>query len=151
MARRTVLTQVARLAAADAPLRYPETKRIDHIDDYHGTKVADPYRWLEDADSPESRAWIDAEKELTERFFAAIPARESIRERLTAVWDYERFGLPRRVGSAMPPPSSVMLASPMLPAPSPCSIDAPPVNTSLVAPRTPTSWVPLCRRSMPVR
>ena len=58
---------------------------------------------------------------------------------------------PRRVGSGMPPPSSVMLLRPMLPAPSLCSIDAPPLKTSLVAPRTPTSCVPFCRRSMPVR
>ncbi len=58
---------------------------------------------------------------------------------------------PRRVGRGIPPPSSVILARPMLPAPSPDTIDAPPVKTSLVAPRTPTSCVPFCKLSIPVR
>ncbi|HEV8020542.1 MAG TPA: prolyl oligopeptidase family serine peptidase [Candidatus Lustribacter sp.] len=81
-------------------MTYPAAARGDVVDEYHGHAVPDPYRWLEDADAPASRAWIEAEIELTERFLAAIPAREAIRQRLTAVWDYERFGLPQRVGDA---------------------------------------------------
>jgi prolyl oligopeptidase len=79
-------------------MTYPAAPRGDVVDVYHGRAVSDPYRWLEDGDSPAARAWIEAEAELTERFLDAIPARAAIRRRLTAVWDYERFGLPRRVG-----------------------------------------------------
>jgi prolyl oligopeptidase len=79
---------------------YPIAPRGDVVDDYHGHAVPDPYRWLEDGDAPAARAWIEAEAEYTERFLEAIPARAVIRRRLTAVWDYERFGLPRRVGTA---------------------------------------------------
>ena len=80
-------------------MKYPAAPRGDVVDDYHGVSVPDPYRWLEDADTPPARAWIDAEAALTERFLAEIPARETIRKRLTTVWNYERFGLPYRVGS----------------------------------------------------
>jgi prolyl oligopeptidase len=66
------------------------------VDDYHGTKVADPYRWLEDPDSPESRAWIEAENRLTAAYLVAIPARAAIRERLTQLWNYPRYGTPFR-------------------------------------------------------
>ena len=81
-------------------MTYPIAPRGDVVDVYHGHVVPDPYRWLEDGDAPAARAWIEAEAELTERFLAAIPARAAIRERLTALWDYERFGLPRRAGDA---------------------------------------------------
>src|SRR5512135_1555155 len=73
---------------------YPQARRGDQVDDYHGTRVADPYRWLEDVDSAETRAWIEAENALTFRFLAAIPQRDAIRRRLTALWDYPRFGTP---------------------------------------------------------
>lgn len=76
------------------PFAYPAAQRADQTDDYHGTVVADPYRWLEDPDSPETRAWIEAENALTFDFLAQIPAREAIQKRLTALWDYERFGMP---------------------------------------------------------
>jgi prolyl oligopeptidase len=76
------------------PFAYPPARRADQTDDYHGTVVADPYRWLEDPDSPETRAWIEAENALTFDFLAQVPAREKIRERLTTLWDYERFGMP---------------------------------------------------------
>lgn len=76
------------------PLRYPESRRGDQVDDYHGTPVADPYRWLEDVDAPDTRAWIEAENALTFGFLAGIPEREAIRRRLTALWDYPRYGTP---------------------------------------------------------
>jgi prolyl oligopeptidase len=79
---------------------YPKAPRGDVIDMYHGHPVPDPYRWLEDGDAPAARAWIEAEAELTERFLAAIPARAAIRRRITALWNYERFGIPRRAGDA---------------------------------------------------
>ena len=81
-------------------LAYPSAPLGDVVDDYHGTAIPDPYRWLEDATTPEARAWIDAEADLTERELAAIPARDAIHRRLTELWNYERFGIPRRVGNA---------------------------------------------------
>jgi prolyl oligopeptidase len=82
----------ARAAAQTLP--YPAARRGDVVDDYHGTKVPDPYRWLEDPDAPETRTWIDAENRLTETYLAAIPARSRIRDRLTALWNYPKYGAP---------------------------------------------------------
>ncbi|MBN1417310.1 MAG: S9 family peptidase [Planctomycetes bacterium] len=85
--------------AVQAPaFPYPPAPRGDVVDDYNGVRVLDPYRWLEDADSAETRAWIEAENALTESFLAAVPARERIRERLRGLLDFERFGLPRKEG-----------------------------------------------------
>ena len=78
--------------------RYPEAPRSDTVDDYHGTKVADPYRWLEDPDSPETRAWVEAENKVTFAFLEAIPARDAIKKRLTELWNYEKFGVPFQRG-----------------------------------------------------
>jgi prolyl oligopeptidase len=82
-----------------APFNYPTAKKIDQVDDYHGTKVADPYRWLENPDSPESREWIEAENKITFDFLRKIPAREKIKQRLTDLWNYERFGVPFKEGN----------------------------------------------------
>ncbi len=79
-----------------AGLVYPKARRGDVVDDYHGDKVADPYRWLEDVDSTETRAWITAENQLSSSFLAKLPRRQSIAKRLTELWDYERFGVPYR-------------------------------------------------------
>ncbi|MBC8355592.1 MAG: S9 family peptidase [Planctomycetes bacterium] len=79
-------------------LTYPKTRRSDHVDQYHGTDVPDPYRWLEDSDSDETRAWVEAENRITFGFLESIPEREPIEERLTTLWNYERFGLPRKRG-----------------------------------------------------
>jgi prolyl oligopeptidase len=80
---------------------YPEARREAVVDDFHGEQVADPYRWLEDPDAPESRAWIDAENALTQSYLELIPARESIRGRLRELWNYERFGLPTKRGERL--------------------------------------------------
>ena len=82
----------------DAPKKYPPARLGDTVDDYHGVKVADPYRWLEDPDSAETRAWIEAENKITFGYLEGIPARPKIRERLTRLWNYERFGIPFREG-----------------------------------------------------
>jgi len=79
-------------------LQYPAARKSDVVDDYHGTRVPDPYRWLEDPDSPESRAWIEAENRLTAAYLAEIPARSTIRERLTKLWNYPKYGTPFRKG-----------------------------------------------------
>ncbi len=80
-------------------LQYPQAKKADVVDDYFGRAIADPYRWLEDPDSPEARAWIGAENALTERYLASIPERGRIKERLTALWNYQRYSPPSREGS----------------------------------------------------
>ncbi len=79
-------------------LIYPPTKTISHTDDYHGTPVADPYRWLEDLDSPETQAWIAAQNKLTNAYLAQIPQREKIRARLTELWDFPRVTAPFQRG-----------------------------------------------------
>jgi prolyl oligopeptidase len=80
------------------PLVYPATKKIDQTDDYHGTKVADPYRWLEEPDSQETKAWVAAQNDLTFRYLSQIPSRERIRQRLAQLWNYERYGQPHKKG-----------------------------------------------------
>ncbi len=78
--------------------RYPDAPRSDAVDNYHGTRIADPYRPLEDPDSPATRAWIEAENRVTAAFLDAIPARATIKKRLTELWDYEKFGVPFEQG-----------------------------------------------------
>ncbi len=81
-----------------AMLPYPDTYRSDVVDDYHGTEVADPYRWLEDADSAETAAWVAAENEVTFDYLSKIPYRDAIRQRLTELWNYPKTGTPTKVG-----------------------------------------------------
>lgn len=78
--------------APPAKLVYPVARTVDQVDDYHGTKVADPYRWMEDLDSPELKTWIDAENAVTQQYIADAPGREKIKARLGELWNYERFG-----------------------------------------------------------
>lgn len=85
-------------SAQTTPLKYPATRKVDHVDEYHGTRVADPYRWLEDLDAAETAAWVAAQNEVTFGFLKQIPQREAIRERLTELWNFERFELPVKEG-----------------------------------------------------
>jgi prolyl oligopeptidase len=78
---------------------YPAARKSDQVDDYHGTKVADPYRWLEDLDSAETAKWVETQNKLTFGFLNSIPQRAAIRERLTKLWNYEKFGVPFKEGS----------------------------------------------------
>jgi len=80
----------------DAPvsLAYPAARRSDHTDDYHGTSVADPYRWLEDPDSAETVAFVEAQNRLTRSVLGPLPLRQELQDRLTALWNYERRGAP---------------------------------------------------------
>ena len=83
--------------SVDRPqLAYPETARADSVDVYHGVAVADPYQWLEDQNSPETAAWVEAQNEVTFGYLESLPSREAFRERLTELWNYPRLGLPRR-------------------------------------------------------
>jgi prolyl oligopeptidase len=86
------------LFAAAQTLTYPQARRGDQVDDYHGTKVADPYRWLEDTDSAETHAWVEAENKLTFGYLDQIPYRQTIHGRLTKLWNYERFTTPSQHG-----------------------------------------------------
>ena len=79
-------------------ITYPPARKSEVVDDYHGTKVADPYRWLEDVDSPETRAWVEAENRVTFAYLEQIPERERIRRRLTTLWDYPKYGAPFKKG-----------------------------------------------------
>ena len=79
-------------------LNYPKTETVKQIDDYHGVKVKDHYRWLENPDSPETKAWVEAQNEVTFGFLEQISERETIRKRLTDLWDYEKYGIPIKRG-----------------------------------------------------
>src|SRR2546430_494258 len=87
-----VLLTLAQNTAAQ--FKYPAAPTSNQVDDYNGVKVADPYRPLENPDSPESRAWIEAENKIAFDFLKSIPERDAIKKRLTEVWDFERFGVP---------------------------------------------------------
>jgi len=80
--------------AANHPPTYPKTTKTDQSDNYHGTIVADPYRWLEDTDSDKTAAWVKAENAVTSQYLSQIPQRQAIERRLTELWDYERYGIP---------------------------------------------------------
>ena len=76
---------------------YPETKKIDHVDEYFGTKVADPYRWLEDDMSQETAEWVKAQNEVTFSYLNQIPYRAKMKERLTEQWDFPKSGAPFKI------------------------------------------------------
>lgn len=80
-------------------LTYPPTRKSDQVDDYHGTKVTDPYRHLEDLNSDETKAWVEAQNKATFDYLSRVPKRGALKARLTKLWDYERYGLPRKKGS----------------------------------------------------
>ncbi len=93
-----VLLAVSSMHAEEVELTYPPTRHAEQVDDYHGVQVADPFRWLEDENSAETRAWIAAQNKVTFGFLETISERAAIKARLTALWNYERFGVPWREG-----------------------------------------------------
>jgi len=88
------------VSAEDKKLNYPATKKVEVVEDYHGTKVTDPYRWLEDdvRKSKDVAEWVEAENKVTNAFLESIPQREAIRKRITALWDYEKISAPSKHG-----------------------------------------------------
>jgi prolyl oligopeptidase len=78
--------------------KYPEATKGDVVEDYHGTRVADPYRWMEDPDAKDTQAWVTKENELTRSYIDSYAAREAIEERLRTLFNYERFSIPVREG-----------------------------------------------------
>jgi prolyl oligopeptidase len=93
-----LLTLLSAAQTSSAPIVYPQARRGDQVDDYHGTKVADPYRWLEDTDSAETHAWVEAENKITFPYLEQLPYRQAIHDRLTKLWNYERFTTPSQHG-----------------------------------------------------
>jgi prolyl oligopeptidase len=79
-------------------LVYPVTAKTNQVDDYHGTKVADPYRWLEDDNAPTTKVWVEAQNKVTFAYLEKIPQRKAIEQRLTELWNFERFGVPDKEG-----------------------------------------------------
>jgi prolyl oligopeptidase len=79
-------------------LNYPETRQADQVDDYHGTAVADPYRWLEDDNSAETQAWVTAQNQVTFDYLARIPYRSQLKQRLQELYNYPKYGIPHRTG-----------------------------------------------------
>jgi prolyl oligopeptidase len=84
--------------AAQSTLHYPIARKSDQSDTYFGKSVADPYRWLEDTDSPETKQWVEAENALTFQYLSTIPERSSIKEQLTRVWNYPKYAVPIKRG-----------------------------------------------------
>ncbi len=80
-------------------IHYPEAQKVDQSDDYHGTKVDDPYRWLEDENSDETKKWIEEENNVTRQYLEEIPFRTAVRDRLQELWDYEKSGIPFKKGN----------------------------------------------------
>jgi prolyl oligopeptidase len=79
-------------------LVYPQTKKVDVVDDYHGTQVADPYRWLEDDNAPEVKAWVEEQNQVTRAYLDGIACRGPIAKRLEELFNYPRYSAPFRVG-----------------------------------------------------
>lgn len=80
-------------------LSYPTSPKSNQVDNYHGTPVADPYRWLENPDSEETKAWVEAQNKVTFGYLQEISTREKIKQRLTKLWDYEKYSLPFKEGN----------------------------------------------------
>ena len=72
-------------------INYPITKTVKQTDDYHGVKVEDPYRWLEDDNSLETKSWVELQNKVTNQYFSQISNRDKIKSRLTELWNYEKM------------------------------------------------------------
>lgn len=88
------MTPPLELDGRTAPLTYPRTRKVDQVDDYHGTTIADPFRWLEDDTSAETKAWVEAQNRVTFGYLDRIPSRDALRARLTELVNYARYSAP---------------------------------------------------------
>ena len=103
-----IVTAAVLAPALDAPVlagkyKYPAAEMVDVSDDYHGTVVADPYRWLEDPDSKETMEWVEEQNRLTRNYIDSYDGRKSIEAWMTKKWDYPRYTLPEKKGDRLPP------------------------------------------------
>ncbi|MCU0333627.1 MAG: prolyl oligopeptidase family serine peptidase [Chitinophagaceae bacterium] len=92
-------TMLTASLAAQAQLQYPATRKQAQTDNYHGTTVADPFRWLEDDNSAETKAWVEAQNKVTNAYLAAIPFRSRVQKRLEELWNYPKYGSPYKRGA----------------------------------------------------
>ncbi len=92
---------LALLATQPARLTYPPSAKADVADDYHGTRVADPYRWMEDLESPDVARWIKAQNDVTFGYLEGLPMREHFKRRITELWNYPKTGVPVREGGRL--------------------------------------------------
>ncbi len=83
---------------AQTKIEYPQTRKVEQTDDYHGTRISDPYRWLEDDNSAETKAWVEAQNRVTFAYLNSIPERAKIKARLTELWNYEKYSAPSEKG-----------------------------------------------------
>src|SRR5687767_427457 len=84
--------------ATQAPFKYPQTRKVDHVDVYHDVKVPDPYRWLEDDNAEETKQWVAAQNKVTFAYLEQIPFRKQLFDRLWRLYEYERYSAPSRKG-----------------------------------------------------
>jgi prolyl oligopeptidase len=94
----SIVVLLAPVAGAQPKFAYPAARVSDQVDEMHGVKVKDPYRWMETSDTPELTAWIEAQNKLTNSYLEGIPQRAKIRSRLTELWNYERYSVPFKEG-----------------------------------------------------
>ena len=97
MKQQLLLLTMAAIAAqgfAQSPIAYPKTKTVNQVDEYFGVKVADPYRWLEDDNSAETAAWVEAENKVTQDYISKIPFRNALKEKMMKLQNYEKMGIP---------------------------------------------------------
>ncbi|NJK38768.1 MAG: S9 family peptidase [Oscillatoriales cyanobacterium RM2_1_1] len=80
-------------------LTYPQTHQGDDVENYHGTEIADPYRWLEDSNSQETQTWVEAQNQVTFAYLQDIPVRSPLKQRLTKLWDFEKYSIPFKQGN----------------------------------------------------
>ena len=100
MNKLSILTAVICISAAtSAQIKYPETKKTDKVDTYFGTKVSDPYRWLEDDRSAETGEWVKAQNEVTQKYLSQVPYKEEIKRRLEELWNYPKSSVPFKGGN----------------------------------------------------
>ena len=86
---------------AEPSMEYPGSKTVDVVDDYHGTRVSDPYRWLEQLGSSDTQSWIEAQNRVTSKFLDTLPLRRALQKRITELWNYPRVSVPVRQGGRL--------------------------------------------------
>ncbi len=94
----TLFLALADRLCAEPPNDYPASKTVDALDHYHGTSVADPYRWLEQLDSGDTQSWIEAQNRATAKYLEALPLRQALQKRISELWNYPKVSVPVREG-----------------------------------------------------
>lgn len=94
-----IILLVASFSFAQTKFEYPKTKKENVTDNYFGTNVADPYRWLEDDNSEETKAWVKQQNEITFSYLNSIPHKEKLKNRITELYNYQRYSAPFKEGN----------------------------------------------------